>query len=140
MVCRKSTMGFAPEIPKYKSKWLEDDGKKFMSIVQAGVDTTIGENVIIQDKNELISNLRQTISIRGDDANVINELIQYSVQLCVGRVRLDERLTSIRDNMIRLQPRGCYNRDKGCLPFADVKGVSKGSIYNQFLEQQKQYR
>lgn len=141
MACsRKSTMGFAPDTVQQKSKWLQDDGKKFVSIVQENVNKMIGKTVIIEDEQELINRLEETIAIRGDNDEVINEVVRYSVQLCVGRVRLDNRLTSIREDMIRLEPRGCYGRNKGCLPMNEIRGVAGGSLYDQFLQHQKQFR
>ena len=70
-------MGFAPDAPQQKSKWLEDDGKKFLAIVQENVNKTIGENVIIEDEQELIHRLKETIAMRGDDDNIIKEVIRY---------------------------------------------------------------
>lgn len=138
---RKSTMGFAPVNECNPSSWMTSEGKnRFLQIIQEKVDNKIGQAVVINDKAELLNILEKTIIVRGDEGSVIDEVITYCVQKCVGRVNLDERLTSIRQDMIRLQPRGCYDREKGCLPMKDVKGTSNGSVYERFLKDQQKFR
>lgn len=135
----KSTMGFAPVRECPCSSWQTEQGRaKFLQTVQSKIDAAIGEPVEIHDASELVDILSKAVSVRGDDPSVVNEAIEYCVQMCVNRVRMGKRLDSIRDNAIRNQPRGCYNREKGCLPMKEVRGTS--TTYADFIKQQQSFR
>lgn len=133
-------MGFAPDIPQPTSEWLSSTGQQqFLQIVQRAVRDRAGTDVEIADPQELIRILENTIRIRGDSRDILREVVTYCVQMCLGRLRLDNRLQSIRDNPIRNICRGGYDREKGCLPMADQR-QSLDTSYHTFLQAQHKYR
>ena len=138
---KKSTMGFTPNTQHKPSFWLTPEGnERFLKIIQEKVDAQVGEPIVIHDTKELLEALINTIMVRGETELIVNEVIEHCILIVLGRLNLFERLTSIREDMIRLEPRGCYGREKGCLPMKDVKGVTNGSMYEQFLKSQQGFR
>jgi len=135
----KSTIGFAPIVKKTESRWHTEEGKEtFVEIVKEKVSDHLQMPVTIEDKEEVIDILRKTLfSSEADDEHIM-EAINYAVSMLVNRFRHQERLQSISDNMIRLQPRGQDDREKGCMQMAEVK--NHGSMYSQFLQNQQKFR
>ena len=135
--CRESTMGFAPEISAHISKWKTPEGEReFLNIVQRRTEEKIGENITLENPNELLAILQSTIFY--DEDLQIRELIAYCTQLLVGRIRMHRRIESMRNDNIKLQPRGCYDREKGCMPMAEKSNSE--STYANFLKQQQSFR
>tara|TARA_Y100000746_G_scaffold229713_1_gene239864 strand:- start:2746 stop:3156 length:411 start_codon:yes stop_codon:yes gene_type:complete len=135
----KSTMGLSPIIKKTESKWNTEEGKQlFFDIVKQKVSDYFQMDVNIENEEEVHDILKKTLySSESNDEN-IQEAIHHAVHVLVNRLKYQQRLQSIRDDMIRLQPRGTDDREKGCLPMNDVK--NHGSRYSNFLKNQQQYR
>ena len=131
-------MGFVP-IVKKQSKWDTQEGKQiFIEVVKQKVNDYLKTDIDIEDEDEIHDILTKTLfSCQANDEH-IQEAINYAVSMIVNRVKYQERLESISDNMIRLQPRGDDDREKGCLPMAEVK--NHGSRYTQFLNNQQKFR
>ena len=137
----KSTLGFSPESKREPSNWMTTNGhEQFIQLIQTKLDTLFGENIFIDDKTELLEILDKTIMVRGDENDIIDEVVEYCFQMCVGRVNMGRKLESMKDDIIRLEPRGCYGREKGCLPSQELRSVANGSMYTKFLEEQRKFR
>lgn len=135
----KSTMGLSPIVQRSTetSVWLTEEGKAhFVQIVKSRVESDIGTDIHITDTCELHNILIKTI-VQCGQGNV-DDAVAYAVHMLKSRVLMHTHLQSIRENSIRLQPRGCDDREKGCLPMAEVR--NSGSNYARFLEQQQKYR
>tara|TARA_B100000945_G_scaffold319810_1_gene328012 strand:- start:1869 stop:2261 length:393 start_codon:yes stop_codon:yes gene_type:complete len=130
-------MGFAPVVKKI-SKWRTENGKiMFISLVQQKMNEKVGEEVTIHDENEIFSILENILMTREENDEIIIEAVDYACSMLLGRINMHNRMTSIKDNMIRLQPRGTDDREKGCLPMTNISGSHH---YSSFLKNQQQYR
>lgn len=137
----KSTLGFLPESQRKPSYWMTENGHdQFIQLVQTRLNTMFEQNIFIDDKSELLNLLDKTILVRGEEGEIVDEVVEYCIQMCAGRVNLGRKLESMKHDMIRLEPRGCYGREKGCLPSQELKSVANGSMYTKFLEEQQKFR
>ena len=130
-----STLGFSPLSSK-EEKWLCDDGKKlFLSLVKQHVKNITDTDIEIVDEDTIYQCLLNVIHI--NDESVVQDAVRFAANMLIGRINMHNRLESISNNMIRLEPRGGNDREKGCLP---MKQVSQNSKYQQYLNDQKRFR
>lgn len=136
----QSTLGFSPLVTR-TSNWLDEDGKEqFVLYVKTSVENQIKQPVTIDASTrlEIINRLIDTVIKQGDDETVIKEVHTFVTHMLVNRFRMRERLTSISNNPIRLQPRGSDDREKGDMPMMTMR--NSGKVYADFLKEQHKYR
>ena len=132
----ESTLGFSPII---QHKILTDTMKqKFVVAVNDNLNKKTGTDVKIDNEKEVIDILDDIARKTPVTKEVLQEAIDYATSMLMGRINMHNHLNSIKDNMIRLQPRGTCDREKGCLPMMNTH--NPGKTYLSFLEEQKKYR
>lgn len=137
---KNNLMGFAPDVTHKKSYWSTDAGKEaFLSAVKEEVSKKIGYTIDIADPQEIVQILGKTLYMRQESEQLVQEAFAYAVQLCVGRVKFEDRLNFCRSNMLQNQPRGLYDREKGPLSFGELKS-SSNNAYAKFLQGQQRFR
>mgnify|MGYP001185401312 CR=1 FL=1 len=136
----KSTLGLPPVVT-YSNAWLNETNKQlFLQKVNARVDQKLGTHVHIQDTSEIFEILKNTVTGREVDENMIDEAVEYTAVMLEGRAKMHVRLHAMSGNTLAasLQPRGRCEREKGCLPMAEVR--NSGSMYKKYLENQNRFR
>lgn len=136
-----STLGLPPVVTYSSTTWLNESNKQlFLQKVNARVDEKLGTHVDIEDTSEIFTILKQTVSGREVTQNMIEEAVEYTAMMLEGRAKMHNRLNAMRGNTLAasLQPRGTCEREKGCLPMAEVR--NSGSMYKKYLQNQHQFR
>ena len=129
-------MGFVPESKSHSTIWNTAAGRnRFLNSVATSLQQSLGYDVEIDAVT--LKELADILDSHANASDGILDLIAYCTQMLVGRIKMKERLASIRKDMIRLQPRGGSDRDNGALTMPDLKG---GEKYNEFMKIQRTFR
>jgi hypothetical protein len=133
-----STLGFAPTRVTKKHFWETESGyKELIYKIEGKLSEKSGMKITLSDENEieLQKLLKSTHFVTSSD---VDQMINYYVQMMLGRLRLKQRLDSIKENPIRSHKNSQSDRKSGSLPGFIQK--NSGSNYWNFLEQQKSFR
>ena len=136
----QSTLGLPPVVT-YSTSWSNESKKQlFLQMVNARLDEKLGSHVDIQDTAEILQILKDTVTGREVTHEMIDEAVEYTAIMLEGRAKMHLRLNAMSGNTVAasLQPRGTCEREKGCLPMAEVR--NSGSMYNKYLQNQHKFR
>lgn len=137
----QSTLGFAPLTQNAPSPWLSADGKRtFISLVVAAVEDELNETLPSEtDKyTDVTKILTDIVGKRGDSDEIVSEAVVFAKTTLINRIKMHKRLESMRETPIRTQSRGSCDREKGCLPMAQVR--NSANKYDEYIKQQQQFR
>ena len=136
---RESSLGLPPVIQVPQVDLSQQNVNIILERVRARIQSAfVDEDLpkLIIDKNVkiAIANAIETNKVTWMDVAVKNISDAF-----VQRIRHARRLQSIKDNPIRLQPRGCTDIERGSLP-TDTIHSHRNTKYSSFIATQRKYR
>ena len=131
----QNTLGFAPIVAQ-KNRWCTSEARDlFITMVRSRLEEKFKMPVAIHDEEEAHRLLLKAIQIRGDTDEIVEEAVRYVTAMFSTRICMHNHLNSMRNNCIRLQPRGEPGRDNEQLQAPTLSNPG----YQKFLEAQKKF-
>lgn len=131
----QNTLGFAPIVTQ-KNRWCTPQARQtFLKMVTSRLEEKYKQPIVIHDEEEAYQILLRAVRIRGDTDEVLEESIAFVTTMLSTRIDMHNHLDSMRQDCIRLQPRGDPGRNKEELQ----RPTLYNSQYQKFLDAQKNF-
>jgi len=131
------SLGLAP-IVRSTSVWRTNKGRhEFLNRVKRELSFRLGQPVYVdyEDVSNFLRNAVVAFEVTEQD---ISEAVECAVLTLLGRVNMRVRLSEMAENPIRVQPRGCDERDKSELYYSIPS--NSNNMYSKYLAMQARHK
>lgn len=119
------------------SEWRTNKGRfLFLNRVRRELSSRLNQPVDV-DYEDIASFLQNALITFEPSDRDISDAVECAVLTLMGRVKMRVRLGEMAENPVRVQPRGCDERDKSGLCFPVP---SNSNMYSKYLAMQTKYK